>query len=48
MILRRRGWWVALLLILLHAHVASQGDSATVHVVRVIDGDTMQVQEEQA
>ncbi len=34
---------LALLLILLPAPVASQGDSATVQVVRVIDGDTIQV-----
>ncbi len=42
-VLRRRGWWIALLLILLPALVASQGDSATVQVIRVIDGDTIQV-----
>ena len=36
-------WWLALLLILLPALVASQGDSAVVQVVRVIDGDTIQV-----
>jgi len=39
----RRGWWLALLLTLLPAPVASQGDSTTVQVVRVIDGDTIQV-----
>ena len=43
MIFRWRGWWLALLLILLPASVASQGDSASVQVVRVIDGDTIQV-----
>ncbi len=43
MIFRWRGWWLALLLILLPAPVASQGDSTTVQVVRVIDGDTIQV-----
>ncbi len=42
MISRRRGWWLALLLTLLPAPVASQGDSAVVQVVRVIDGDTVQ------
>ena len=42
-VLRHRGWWLALLLILLSAPVASQGDSAVVQVVRVIDGDTIQV-----
>ncbi len=36
-------WWLLLLLTLLHAPVASQGDSATVQVVRVIDGDTIHV-----
>jgi len=36
-------WWLLLLLILLPAPVASQGDSTTVQVVRVIDGDTIQV-----
>ena len=35
--------WIALLLILLPAPVASQGDSAVVQVVRVVDGDTIQV-----
>jgi len=39
MIYVRRGWWLALLLALLLAPLASQGDSATVQVVRVIDGD---------
>ncbi len=39
MISRWRGWCLALLLILLPAPVASQGDSALVQVVRVIDGD---------
>jgi len=43
MIFRWRGWWLGLLLILLPAPVASQGDSATVQVVRVIDGDTIEV-----
>ncbi len=43
MIFRSRAWWLALLVILLPAPVASQGDSATVQVVRVIDGDTIQV-----
>ncbi len=38
-----RGWWLVLLLILLPSPVTSQGDSATVQVVRVIDGDTIQV-----
>ena len=38
-----RGWCLVLLLTLLSAPVASQGDSATVQVVRVIDGDTIQV-----
>ncbi len=36
-------WWLALLLALLPAPVASQSDSALVQVVRVIDGDTIQV-----
>jgi len=40
MIFHRRGWWLALLLILLPAPVTSQGDSAIVQVVRVIDGVT--------
>ena len=43
MISQQRGWWLALLLTLLPAPVVSQGDSATVQVVRVIDGDTIQV-----
>jgi micrococcal nuclease len=43
MISRWRGWWLALLLTLLPALVSSQGDSAIVQVVRVIDGDTIQV-----
>ena len=38
-----RWWWLALLLILLPAPVTSQGDSTTLQVVRVIDGDTIQV-----
>ncbi len=42
MIFRWRGWRLALLFILLPAFVASQGDSAVVQVVRVIDGDTVQ------
>ncbi len=33
-----RWWWFGLLLTLLHFTVASQGDSAVVQVVRVIDG----------
>ncbi len=43
MILRWRGWSLALLLILLPAFVASPGGSTTVQVVRVIDGDTIRV-----
>jgi len=43
MTFRRRGYWLALLLILLPAPVASQSNSAVVQVVRVIDGDTIQV-----
>ena len=43
MIFRWRGLWLALLLTLLPALVSSQGDSAVVQVVRVIDGDTIQV-----
>ncbi len=39
----KRLFWLALLLTLLPAPVASQGDSTTVQVVRVIDGDTIQV-----
>ncbi len=39
-----RSWWLGLLLtLLLPTPVASQGDSTTVQVVRVIDGDTIQV-----
>ncbi len=38
-----RVFLLATLLALLPAPVASQGDSATVQVVRVIDGDTIQV-----
>ncbi len=38
-----RGWWLGLLLTLLPAPVTSQGDSTTVQVVRVVDGDTIQV-----
>ncbi len=37
------GWWLVLLLILLPAPVISQSDSTAVQVVRVIDGDTIQV-----
>ncbi len=40
MTFRQRGWWLGLLLLLLPAPVASQGDSTTVQVVRVIDGVT--------
>ena len=36
-------WWVVFLLTLLPAPVSSQSDSALVQVVRVIDGDTIQV-----
>ncbi len=43
MISRWRGWCLVLLLALLPTPVASQGDSTTVQVVRVIDGDTIQV-----
>ncbi len=43
MTFRWRRLWLALLLILLPTPVASQGDSTTVQVVRVIDGDTIQV-----
>ncbi len=43
MIFRRRGWWLFFLLTLLPAPVASQGDPASVQVVRVIDGDTIRV-----
>ncbi len=38
-----RVFLLAALLALLPAPVASQGDSATAQVVRVIDGDTIQV-----
>ncbi len=39
-----RSWWLGLLLtLLLPFPVATQGDSATVQVVRVFDGDTIQV-----
>ncbi len=37
------GWCLALVFTLLPAPVASQGDSALVQVVQVIDGDTIQV-----
>ena len=43
MIFQWRGWWLGILLILLPAPVASQGDSTVVQVVRVTDGDTIQV-----
>ncbi len=44
MTFRRRGWWLALLLILLPALVSCQTDSLlVVKVVRVVDGDTIQV-----
>ncbi len=43
MISRWRGWCLVLLLILLPAPVSSQSDPAVVQVVRVIDGDTIQV-----
>ena len=43
MISRWRGWCLVLLLTLLPSSVASQGDSAVVQVVRVIDGNTIQV-----
>jgi len=43
MISRWRGWCLVLLLTLLPCPVASQDNSATVQVVRVIDGDTIQV-----
>ena len=38
-----RWWWLVLLLTLLSAPVASQGESTTVQIVRVIDGDTIRV-----
>ncbi len=43
MILQWRGLWLVLLLVLLSTPVASQSDSAVGQVVRVIDGDTIQV-----
>ena len=44
MTFRRHGWWLALLLILLPALVSCQTDSLlAVKVVRVVDGDTIQV-----
>ena len=43
MISRWRGWCLVLLLTLLPFPVSSQADSALVQVVRVIDGDTIQV-----
>ncbi len=44
MLSRRRKWWLALLLILLPALVSCQTDSLlAVKVVRVVDGDTIQV-----
>ncbi len=43
MMFQWRGWWLGILLILLPAPVASQGDSTVVQVVRVTDGDTIQV-----
>ena len=43
MISRWRGWCLVLLLTLLPCPLASQDDSATVQVVRVIDGDIIQV-----
>ena len=43
MISRWRGWCLVLLLTLLPSSVASQSDPAVVQVVRVIDGDTIQV-----
>ena len=43
MISRWRGWCLVLLLTLLPCPIASQDDSATVQVVRVIDGDIIQV-----
>ncbi len=43
MISRSSKLWLALLLTLLPTPVASQGDPAVVQVVRVIDGDTIQV-----
>ena len=44
MIFRWRAWWLLLLLILLPAPVSCQTDSLlAVKVVRVVDGDTIQV-----
>ncbi len=43
MISRWNRLWLALLLTLLPFPVASQADSTTLQVVRVIDGDTIQV-----
>ncbi len=43
MISRWRGWCLVLLLTLLPFPVSSQADSAIVKVVRVIDGETIQV-----
>ena len=43
MISRWRGWCLVLLLTLFPSSVASQSDSVLVQVVRVIDGDTIQV-----
>ncbi len=43
MISRWNRLWLALLLILLPIPVSSQADSTTAQVVRVIDGDTIQV-----
>ncbi len=43
MISRWRGWCLVLLLTLFPCPVASQDDSATVQVVRVTDGDIIQV-----
>jgi micrococcal nuclease len=43
LIFRRRGWWLGILLTLLPGPVATQADSAVVQVVRVVDGDTIQV-----
>ena len=44
MIFRWRGWWLALLLTLLPALVSCQdGSFLAVKVVRVVDGDTIQV-----
>ncbi len=44
MTFRRRGWWLVFLLILLPALVSCQTDSLlAVKVVRVVDGDTIQI-----